>query len=146
MNRSIRSVVALAVVMMSLTGAWACGDSPLNPSDYGIESVDLAVGGGTEAEAGRGVTVYYTLWLYDATKPDGKGEQIESLQRPSTPYSFALGYRQVIGGWDVGIEGMKVGGIRRLTIPPEYAYGNQTREDIPPNSTLVFEIELAGVF
>ena len=146
MNRSVRSLAAIVGLMATLVGASACGESPLNPSEYGIESVDLVVGGGTEAETGRGATVHYTVWLYDESMPEGKGEQIEALQPPSTAFSFYLGYRQVIVGWDIGVPGMKSGGTRRLTIPPEYAYGDTVRGNIPANSTLVFDITLVGVY
>jgi FKBP-type peptidyl-prolyl cis-trans isomerase len=94
---------------------------------------DIVVGTGTEAQTGDTVSVNYTLWLEDGT-------QIES-----SSYEFTLGAGNVIKGWDQGIVGMKVGGTRRLTIPPDLAYGATGQGDIPPNATLTFEVELLAV-
>ena len=106
-------------------------------TELGIE--DLVVGTGAEAQAGQLVTVDYTGWLADGTKFDS------SLDR-GQPFEFALGQGQVIKGWDKGVVGMKVGGKRRLIIPPELAYGkNGTGTTIPPNATLTFEVELLAV-
>lgn len=105
-----------------------------------LEVVDLVVGQGAEAKAGQKVSVHYTGTLTNGNKFDS------SLDR-GRPFSFTLGAGQVIKGWDQGVAGMKVGGKRKLTIPPELAYGNQSVGGglIPPNSTLVFEVELLGV-
>lgn len=139
-------VAAALLAAMFAIGASACGDSPLDPSNFGVQVTDLRTGNGTEARIGRGVTVYYTLWLHDATKPDGKGELLETNVGES-PLSTLIGYGAVISGWEVGIPGMKVGGLRRLVIPPEEAYGSAGNGDkIPPNATLVFEVELVGVY
>jgi FKBP-type peptidyl-prolyl cis-trans isomerase FkpA len=100
---------------------------------------DLVVGTGATAQAGDQVSVQYTGWLTDGTKFDS------SLDR-NQPFSFALGRRQVIEGWDKGVEGMNVGGKRKLTIPPEMGYGARGAGGvIPPNATLVFEVELLAV-
>jgi FKBP-type peptidyl-prolyl cis-trans isomerase len=100
---------------------------------------DLSVGEGAEAVAGKHVTVHYTGWLTDGTKFDS------SLDR-NDPFDFPLGRGQVIRGWDEGVAGMKVGGKRKLTIPPEMGYGARGAGGvIPPNATLVFEVELLGV-
>ncbi len=100
---------------------------------------DLALGDGAEAAAGKSVSVHYTGTLTDGTKFDS------SLDR-GQPFDFQLGAGQVIQGWDEGVPGMKVGGKRKLTIPPEMAYGDSGFPPvIPPNSTLVFEIELMDV-
>ena len=100
---------------------------------------DLVVGTGATAKAGDQVSVHYTGWLTDGTKFDS------SLDR-GEPFAFTLGQGQVIEGWDKGVEGMKVGGKRKLTIPPAMAYGDQGAGDaIPPNATLVFEVELLAV-
>jgi FKBP-type peptidyl-prolyl cis-trans isomerase FkpA len=102
---------------------------------------DLRVGTGTTASNGRSLTVSYTGWIYDPARPDGKGTQFDS--GPSFP--FTLGSGGVIRGWDLGVVGMRVGGQRRLTIPPELAYGSAGRGSIPPNASLVFDIELLNV-
>jgi FKBP-type peptidyl-prolyl cis-trans isomerase FkpA len=97
---------------------------------------DLAVGEGAEAEKNSIVTVNYTGSLTDGTKFDS------SLNPGRTPFRFTIGAGQVISGWDEGVPGMKVGGKRKLTIPPNMGYGNQDMGVIPPNSTLIFEIDL----
>ena len=108
-------------------------------TDTGLKYEDLEEGTGTEAEAGKQVTVHYTGWLVDGTKFDS------SLDR-NQPFSFALGKGQVIRGWDEGVQGMKVGGKRKLTIPPQLGYGARGAGGvIPPNATLVFEVELLEV-
>jgi FKBP-type peptidyl-prolyl cis-trans isomerase FkpA len=104
----------------------------------------LRVGSGAEAAAGKVVSVHYTGWLYDGSKPDGKGIQFETSVG-TTPFSFTLGFGQVITGWDQGLPGMKVGGVRRLVIPPSLAYGSVRNGPIPPNATLIFEVELIDV-
>jgi FKBP-type peptidyl-prolyl cis-trans isomerase FkpA len=90
---------------------------------------------------GNLVTVAYAGWLHDSSRPEAKGMQFDSS--PSFP--FRLGTGAVIRGWDQGVVGMRVGGQRRLVIPPELAYGDQGRAPIPPNATLVFDITLNNV-
>ena len=100
---------------------------------------DVVVGTGPEAIQGKQVTVHYTGWLTD-------GKRFDSSKDHGQPFQFALGRGQVIPGWDQGVAGMKVGGKRKLTIPPELAYGKAGASGvIPPNATLVFEVELLGV-
>jgi FKBP-type peptidyl-prolyl cis-trans isomerase len=100
---------------------------------------DLVVGTGAEAVKGKQVSVHYTGWLTD-------GKKFDSSKDRGQPFQFALGRGQVIQGWDDGVAGMKVGGKRKLTIPPEMGYGPSGAGGvIPPNATLVFEVELLGV-
>lgn len=99
---------------------------------------DMIVGDGAAAAVGNTVAVHYVGWLEDGTKFDS------SLER-GQQFSFQLGARQVIRGWDEGVKGMKVGGKRRLVIPPEFGYGDRDLGIIPPNSTLIFEVELLGI-
>lgn len=108
--------------------------------------VDDLAGSGNEAAAGRLVTVHYTGWLYDQSKPDYKGERFDSSRDHNEPFAFRLGAGQVIEGWDKGFAGMKVGGKRTLTIPPHMGYGAAGAPGaIPPNATLLFEVELIDV-
>lgn len=102
-----------------------------------LQSTDLVVGTGEMATTGLGVTVHYTGWLTN-------GQQFDSSQGKA-PLEFRLGARRVIKGWDQGVVGMKVGGKRRLTIPPRLAYGERAVGGIPPGSTLIFEVELLNV-
>lgn len=105
----------------------------------GLKYTDLKAGAGAEAKAGDAVQVHYTGWLVDGTKFD-------SSRDSNRPFRFKLGAGQVIKGWDEGVAGMKVGGKRKLTIPPELGYGRQGAGSvIPPGATLVFEVELLGV-
>lgn len=123
----------------------SCSNSPTTPSSSAPYSqVDLLAGTGTEAASGNTLTVNYTGWLYDPTKPDNKGLQFDSsIGREA--FVFVLGTQSVITGWDKGLVGMKIGGIRRLVIPPSLGYGNIRNNSIPPYATLVFEIELLDV-
>ena len=111
-----------------------------------LVKTDNVTGSGNEAVAGRQVTVHYTGWLYDQARADRKGKQFDSSRSSGQPFQFRLGAGQVIQGWDEGVAGMKVGGRRTLTIPPHLGYGSQgAGADIPPNSTLLFEVELLDV-
>jgi FKBP-type peptidyl-prolyl cis-trans isomerase FkpA len=140
----VRSLLLCALAAASLAAA-SCSQSPNAPSSTAPYSqVDLLVGTGDAAATGNILTVNYTGWLYDAAKPDNKGLQFDtSIGRE--PFVFALGTSSVIPGWDQGLPGMKVGGIRRLVIPPSLGYGSIRNQSIPPYATLVFEIELIGV-
>ena len=108
-------------------------------SDSGLKCEELAEGDGEVAQAGQTVSVHYTGWLTDGTKFDSSVER-------SRPFDFSLGKGRVIRGWDEGVAGMRVGGRRKLTIPPRLAYGAAGAGGvIPPNATLVFEIELLEI-
>ena len=114
-----------------------------------IETVqvrELAQGNGNPAEPGRRLVVHYSGWLYDSAAPDHRGQPFDSSRTAGQPYDFVLGAAQVIPGWERGIAGMKVGGSRELTIPSRLAYGTQGSPPvIPPDATLVFEVELMDV-
>ena len=108
--------------------------------------VDTKVGEGAEANEGQTVTVHYTGWLFDKNAPENKGTKFDSSRDRDEPFDFPLGQGHVIQGWDEGVQGMKVGGQRTLVIPPEMGYGRQGAGGvIPPNATLVFEVELLEI-
>jgi len=132
---------ALPVVL--LIAAVACNKSPTSPttSSGPYSQTDLVVGTGALASTGNRATVAYTGWLYDTSKTDGKGTQFDT----STSFAFTIGANAVIKGWDQGVAGMRVGGMRRLIIPPELAYGSVANGPIPANATLVFDITLNAV-
>ena len=110
----------------------------------GLQYIDVKVGNGEVAKAGEQVSVHYTGWLQN---PDGsKGRKFDSSKDRGQPFQFALGGGQVIKGWDEGVAGMKVGGERELIIPPDLGYGARGAGGvIPPNATLIFDVELLGV-
>jgi FKBP-type peptidyl-prolyl cis-trans isomerase len=111
-----------------------------------LQITDSKVGTGAEAKSGRQVTVHYTGWLYDQSTADHKGKKFDSSRDRGEPFTFRLGAGEVIRGWDEGVAGMKVGGRRTLTIPPDYGYGARGAGGvIPPNATLVFDVELLDV-
>ena len=115
--------------------------STTTPSGLTLE--DVVVGSGAAAAAGQTVSVHYTGWLFDGGKA---GRKFDSSKDRNDPFEFPLGRGQVIKGWDEGVEGMKVGGKRKLTIPPPLGYGARGAGGvIPPNATLLFEVELLGV-
>jgi len=112
----------------------------------GLQFEDTTAGTGAEAAAGQRVRVHYTGWLHDPAAADNRGRKFDSSKDRGVPFSFGLGQGEVIRGWDEGVQGMKVGGTRVLTIPPEMGYGARGAGGvIPPNATLVFEVELLGV-
>ena len=112
----------------------------------GLKIDDITTGGGATAAAGNQVTVHYTGWLHDAAQPGNRGRKFDSSKDRRDPFRFDLGAGMVIRGWDEGVQGMRVGGVRVLTIPPELGYGARGAGGvIPPNATLVFEVELLAV-
>ena len=135
----------LVPVLVACVMAASCSQSPTTPSSTAPYSqIDLLVGNGAEAASGSLLTVNYTGWLYDASKPDTKGLLFDTSVGKDA-FVFLLGSGSVIQGWDKGLVGMKVGGIRRLVVPPSLGYGDTRNSSIPPYSTLVFEIELVDV-
>jgi FKBP-type peptidyl-prolyl cis-trans isomerase FkpA len=131
--------------LLALSALAGCTTSPTAPSNYApFTKTDLVVGTGVAAIPGSVVTVNYTGWLYNGSKPEQKGAVFDSTLG-GTPFTFTLGEGSVIQGWEQGVPGMNVGGTRRLLIPPSLAYGSSRVGAIPPNATLVFEIELLDV-
>lgn len=115
-------------------------DFPEGPAPTELQIIDEIVGDGPEAKAGDAVSVHYVGVLYDS------GEEFDSSYNRGTPLQFRLGVGQVIEGWDKGVQGMKVGGRRKLVIPPQQAYGSRGAGGvIGPNATLIFVCELVGV-
>ncbi len=112
-------------------------------TESGLIYEDLSEGEGEPAKAGAYVTVHYTGWLYEGGV---KGAKFDSSKDRNDPFEFPLGAGHVIRGWDEGVQGMMVGGVRRLTIPPQLGYGARGAGDvIPPNATLIFEVELLEI-
>lgn len=144
--KTSRSLFCAALSFALLTGVGCGNDSPTAPSlNIPFSSTDITVGTGTEATTGKTVRVYYTGWLYSTTATDNKGGVFDS-NTSGLGFSFTIGAGTVIKGWDQGVPGMKVGGKRKLIIPPELGYGvNGSGSVIPGNATLIFEIELLGV-
>lgn len=152
----------LLTLAMALSGSVfmaACSDKTATTSTTGTSSpqvtdikmvdlvkTDVKVGDGTEATAGKMVSVHYTGWLYDEAAADKHGKKFDSSRDRGQPFEFPLGGGRVIKGWDEGVQGMKIGGQRTLVIPPEMGYGARGAGGvIPPNATLVFDVELLGV-
>ncbi len=149
---------ALLLGIAASVSAAACGGSssstPTSPSttdqtwvaNVPFSATDVTAGTGAEAVSGARLVVDYYGWLYNTTTSDNKGTLFDtSLQTGRTPFQFVLGAGQVIAGWDQGIPGMRVGGIRRLVIPPALAYGSTGNGSIPPNATLIFEVRLNDI-
>jgi len=108
-------------------------------TESGLTIEDTVIGDGAAAASGRDVTVHYAGWLADGT-------QFDSSKEKQDPFQFTLGKQEVMAGWEEGLRGMKVGGTRKLTVPPQLAYGEHGAGDtIPPNETLTFEVELLAV-
>jgi len=162
---SSRGAVRAALVLALLTALVlpASGQTPAKPpadsppvssttvSKFGanvteLKTIDLKQGTGDEAVPGKSVVVHYTGWLYDPAAPDGHGKKFDSSVDRNVPFAFLLGSGKVIKGWDEGVAGMKVGGKRTLVIPPQKGYGERGAGGvIPPNATLLFDVELIEV-
>ena len=153
MNKLNTLVAALCLVALN-----ACQAEPSNVTEKNKETTEMTqsitelvkndtdVGEGREAEIGFMVSVHYTGWLFDENAPDNKGDKFDSSVDRGQPFEFNLGAGQVIQGWDQGFAGMKIGGKRTLIIPPEMGYGARGAGGaIPPNATLIFDVELLDV-
>jgi FKBP-type peptidyl-prolyl cis-trans isomerase len=117
-----------------------------SPAPQKLDMIDLKKGTGPAIQAGQTAVVHYTGWLYSESAPEKKGQKFDSSRDHNQPFPFPLGGGRVIPGWDQGVAGMQVGGQRRLIIPPELAYGeNGAGGVIPPNATLVFDVELLAI-
>ena len=140
----MRLVLAAALIALT-TSACGGGDTPTSPTEsVAFSTTNLRVGTGAEAVTGRQIAVDYTGWLYSASGVDNKGTQFDtSLTRD--PYVLIAGGTDSIPGFAQGVLGMRVGGLRRVVIPPSLGYGSQANGPIPANSTLIFEIELLAV-
>jgi FKBP-type peptidyl-prolyl cis-trans isomerase FkpA len=144
-----------AALLMCVTGCQAESTSEPNSTKgtavmteniTELQKIDTKIGTGREAESGFNVTVHYTGWLYDPKAEDKKGTKFDSSVDRGQPFNFFLGGGQVIQGWDEGFAGMKIGGKRTLIIPPEMGYGARGAGGvIPPNATLIFDVELLDV-
>lgn len=111
-----------------------------------LQSTDLAPGTGPEVQSGQRASVHYTGWLYQEGAPDNKGRKFDSSRDHGSTFEFRVGGGEVIKGWDLGVTGMKVGGQRRLVIPPELGYGARGAGGvIPGGATLVFDVELVAI-
>jgi peptidylprolyl isomerase len=140
LTANARTALAL-VLALSTLGLAACGgssDSPTGDSGGTLQITDLVVGTGATAATGDTATVHYVGTFTTGVKFDSSYDR-------GQPFTFRIGAGNVIRGWDEGIPGMKVGGKRRLVIPPSLAYGSQGQGPIPPNATLVFEVALLSL-
>lgn len=143
MSRLRHALFCLSLLGLPLAAAGCnTANNPfLNPTfEDPFTTTDLRVGTGVLASTGRRVTVNYALWLHTTSTADNKGAFIER-----GPFEYVLGGGGVIAGWEQGIPGMRVGGLRKLVVPPSLAYGSSASGPIPANSTLLFEIELLNV-
>jgi FKBP-type peptidyl-prolyl cis-trans isomerase FkpA len=139
---NVKKLFSLSIMLIALgmLSGIAFADDPQ------FQKIDTKVGTGEEAEIGKTVNVHYTGWLYDENAPDKKGKKFDSSLDRKEHFSFMLGAGRVIKGWDQGVTGMKVGGQRTLIIPPAMAYGARGAGNIiPPNATLIFDVELIGL-
>ena len=147
LTTNISLALLLAFGIFSTT---ACSKQDASKTETGnmteLIKTDVKLGKGDLATPGKNVSVHYTGWLYDAAAPDHHGKKFDSSRDRNEPFEFTLGAGQVILGWDQGVAGMQVGGQRTLVIPPNMGYGARGAGGvIPPNATLVFDVELLGV-
>lgn len=145
--------IALASLLLAGCGsrnseAGGASAAPASPTaeEARLKIIELKAGQGPAIASGQAAAVHYTGWLFDANAPDNKGTKFDSSLDRGQPFVFQLGAGQVIPGWDEGVAGMSMGQQRRLVIPPGMGYGASGAGGvIPPNATLVFDVELLGI-
>jgi peptidylprolyl isomerase len=140
---TVAAILALAALSVVSDGAWSQPASRPVTTSSGLQIVDTKVGTGASPRSGQTVVVHYTGWLY---VNGARGKKFDSSVDRNEPFSFPIGRGQVIRGWDEGVASMKIGGKRTLIIPPQLGYGARGAGGaIPPNATLIFDVELLGV-
>ncbi|WP_020656127.1 FKBP-type peptidyl-prolyl cis-trans isomerase [Massilia niastensis] len=144
--KQLLSCCALGVTLTLALAGCKRAEAPqsVEASAVALQTIDTVAGTGKEAVAGATAVVHYTGWLFEPKAPSQRGAQFDSSQGRS-PFSFQVGGGQVIKGWDQGVQGMKVGGKRTLIVPASMGYGASGAGPIPPNATLLFEVELLEV-
>jgi FKBP-type peptidyl-prolyl cis-trans isomerase FkpA len=150
LTRYTRLIVSLLGILLIMAcqqqGETGMSDNAADSGITELQITDVVNGDGATAQAGQEVIVHYTGWLYDTSQPDNKGAKFDSSVDRGDPFSFPLGAGRVIQGWDQGFAGMQIGGKRILVIPPEMGYGaSGAGGAIPPNATLIFEVELLEI-
>lgn len=136
----------MRLAIAALCTVLVVGSASVLAAPEGLQVIDLAEGEGQLAEPGSVAVVHYTGWLFDADAADNKGRKFDSSVDRGNPFRFPLGAGRVIQGWDQGVAGMRVGGQRRLIVPPHLAYGDRgAGHVIPPGATLVFDVELLAL-
>ena len=156
LSKLCRNVACAAVATVAFPSIMAMAQAPadapkpqeskMSANVAQLQKIDTSVGTGAEAVKGKTAVVHYTGWLYDPYAPDKKGKKFDSSLDRGSPFSFPLGGGRVIAGWDEGVVGMKVGGKRTLVIPSDMAYGKRGAGGvIPPDATLIFDVELLDV-
>jgi FKBP-type peptidyl-prolyl cis-trans isomerase len=138
--------MSLTIAMLPSVQAETAGSAKKVVNVSELQKIDSVLGTGAEAHPGNEVSVHYTGWLFDEAAPESKGKKFDSSVDRGQPFNFPLGGGRVIKGWDQGVSGMKVGGKRTLIIPAAMGYGSRGAGGvIPPNATLVFDVELLAV-
>ena len=150
LTRATKLIIGLLSILF-ITACQQQGETGMSENAEGsgiaeLQITDIVNGDGPTAEAGQDVIVHYTGWLYDPSQPDNKGTKFDSSVDRGEPFSFPLGAGRVIRGWDEGFAGMQIGGKRILIIPPDMGYGARGAGGvIPPNATLMFEVDMLDI-
>ncbi|HEX2493397.1 MAG TPA: FKBP-type peptidyl-prolyl cis-trans isomerase [Steroidobacter sp.] len=153
-RRTLKLIVGLCSMLLSGACARDAPHSerapfsqPTRATATELQKMDIVQGTGEGVSSGRTAVVHYTGWLYEPTAEDGKGAKFDSSRDSGQPFRFKVGAGEVIKGWDEGVQGMQAGGRRRLVMPPQLGYGERGAGGgaIPPNATLLFDIELLAI-